>query len=125
MNKKYIPYYISRAILSSIFAILIAGFSWIAIIIALVLFGFFLLYLHSGWFKVEDENPFFPLRRDAHAQDIQRKALILAVFVGFAAYFGLSLLSSQLDLSIAFRSIALPMAVIVYFATQFWLFSRA
>lgn len=125
MKQKYLPYYISRAILSSIFAVLIAGFNWVAIIIALALFGFFLLYLHSGWFMIEEGNPFFPLRRDVHAQDIQRKALILAVFVGFLAYFGLSLLSFELDLSIAFRSIALPAAVIVYFATQFLLFSRA
>ena len=125
MNKKYLPYYISRALLSAILAVLIVGFSWVTIIIALVFFGFFLLYIHSGWFKIEEENLLFPLRRDARAQDIQRKALILAVFVGLVTYFGLPLISSHFDLSMTIRNIALPSAVIVYFATQFLLLSRA
>lgn len=125
MNKKYLAYYISRALLSAIFAVLIAGFSWVAIIIAIFMFGFFLLYLHSGWFKIENDKPFFPLRRDSRGQLIQRKALIIAILVGLLINVTLMLVSPNLDLSLVIRSITIPSAVIVYFISQFLLLSRA
>lgn len=123
MKKQFLPYYISRAILSVVFALLVAGPSWNAAVFALVLFGGFLLYLHSGWFQVDLQNPFFPLRRDTHGQLVQRKALILAVVAGLLLY-GISL---QLPGSFGLVSgqAALSGAIVTYFIAQFVLFVRA
>ena len=124
MKKEFLPYYVSRAILSTVVAILFLGFNWKAAILAVVFFGFFLLYLHSGWFTVDSNNPFTPLRRDTHAQLIQRKALIIALLAGLATYFALSLSSQFNALSIS-GNVAVAAAVIAYFATQFVLFIRS
>ena len=40
MKKEYMPYYISRAILSSIFAVIIMGLNWKAALLAVVFFVF-------------------------------------------------------------------------------------
>jgi hypothetical protein len=125
MKKGYLPYYISRALLSALFAVLIAGFTWKAIIITVVFFGFFLLYLHSGWFMVDAENALLPLRRDTRGQLVQRKALIVAVVVGLLSYFLLAFLSGRLGLTLLSGNIALALAVIAYFSSQFIFFSRA
>ena len=124
MIKQYLPYYISRALLSAVFALLVVGFNWKAIPIMIVLFGFFLLYLHSGWFRVDPEKSFFPLRRDTRAQLIQRKALIIAVIAGLVTYFGLLLLSSYFGLTLLAGNIALAAAVLAYFISQFGLLPR-
>lgn len=73
MKREFLPYYISRLILSSIFSVLMLGFNWKALILTLVFFCLFLLYLHSGWFHVDLTNPFLPLRRDSRGQLIQRR----------------------------------------------------
>lgn len=124
MKKQYLPYYISRALLSAIFAIIVVGFDWKALLITAVIFGFFLLYLHSGWFRIDSENPLFPIRRDTRGQQIQRKALIIAIVLGLAVYFSLSLLSNQPDLISLAGSISLVIAMIAYFTSQFVLFTR-
>jgi hypothetical protein len=82
-----------------------------------------LLYLHSGWFQVDLQNPFLPLRRDTHGQLVQRKALILAVVAGLLLY-GISL---QLPGSFGLVSgkAALSGAIVTYFIAQFVLFVRA
>ena len=125
MKKEYLPYYLSRALLSALFAVLIAGFTWKTIIIAVLFFGFFLLYLHSGWFRIDAENALLLLRRDTRGQLIQRKALIIAVVVGLAAYFLLVFISGRLGLTLLSGNIAFAFAVISYFASQFILLSRA
>jgi hypothetical protein len=125
MKKQFLPYYISRALISAVISIAIVGFDWKAILLTLAFFAFFLLYLHSGWFRVEPQNGFFPLRRDDHGQQVQRKALIAAVVSGLITYFGLSLVASQLDLALVSGQIALGIAVLAYFATQFTLFAKA
>jgi hypothetical protein len=122
MKKQFLPYYLSRALLSAVFAIVLAGFTWKAFIIALVFFGLFLLYLHSGWFEVRTENKLFPLRRDSRGQLIQRKALIYAVILGVIAYFSLTLALSSFD--IASGNIAFAIAVIAYFTSQFVLLAK-
>lgn len=86
MKKDFYPYYISRAILSCVFALLVMGLNWMAILLATVLFGLFLLYLHSGWFRVDLDHLFFPLRRDVRGQEIQRKALIVSIITGVLIY---------------------------------------
>jgi hypothetical protein len=124
MKKQFLPYYISRAILSAVFAIIVVGFNWKAILFTAVLFGFFLLYLHSGWFGVDSENPLFPLRRDTRGQLIQRKALIIAIVLGLVTFFSLSLLPNQSDLISISGNISIAMAIIAYFTSQFVLFRR-
>jgi hypothetical protein len=124
MKKELLPFYISRAILSSIFSILVMGFTWKALLLAMMFFGGFLLYLHSGWFSVDLSHPFTPLRRDPRGLEIQRKALIASVVLGMLIY----LLSSPLSGLIGFAltgNIAISMSVVTYFATQFILFARA
>ncbi len=121
MKREFLPYYISRLVLSSIFSVLVLGFNWEALILTLVFFGLFLLYLHSGWFSVDLTNPFLPLRRDSRGELIQRKALILSIIVGFSLY----LLSSTFGFVLISGNIAVAIAIVTYFASQFLLFSKA
>jgi hypothetical protein len=123
MKKEYLPYYISRALLSAVFAVLINGFTWIAALVAVIMFGLFLLYLHSGWFKIDVEKPLMPLRRDTRGQDIQRKALIAAVVTGMVIYLSSTLLPELIGISTA-GNIALAIAILTYFLTQFILLAR-
>jgi hypothetical protein len=123
MKKEFTPYYISRALLSFVFSILVMGFTWKAIVFATVLFGLFLLYLHSGWFSIDLRVPLAPLRRDARGQEIQRKALIASVVVGMLIYLSSSQLSGLMGLSLS-GNIALSIGIITYFVTQFILFAR-
>jgi hypothetical protein len=124
MKKEFKPFYISRAILSSIFSILVMGFTWKALFLAIMFFGGFLLYLHSGWFSIDLSHPFMPLRRDPRGLEIQRKALIVSVVLGML----ISLFSFQLagfiGLSLS-GNVALSIGILTYFVTQFILFAHA
>jgi hypothetical protein len=122
MKRQFLPYYISRALISVVVPVLIFGFTWKSLLFGVVLFGFFLLYLHSGWFQVDPTNGLFPLRRDARGQQAQRKALIIAVCAGLVAYFALSWFSVQAGLASA---IPFTVGVLAYFASQFVLLARA
>ena len=124
MKRQYLLYYISRIMLSVILAIVIAGVNWKALLLTIIFFAFFLIFLHSGWFSVDPENKFLPLRRDARGQFIQRKALIASIVLGLVSYFSLSLASIFLGPARISGNIALGVAVVTYFATQFVLFTR-
>ena len=100
------------------------GFTWKALVFTSVLFGLFLLYLHSGWFSIDLKYPLFPLRRDTRGQTIQRKALIASVSVGLLLYIFSSQLSGLVGITIA-GNIALLIAIVTYFVTQFVLLARA
>ncbi|PID86537.1 MAG: hypothetical protein CSA11_10760 [Chloroflexi bacterium] len=125
MKKEFLPYYISRAILSGALAIVIFGMSWQAIPLSIFFFSLFWLYLHSGWFKIDLTHPFFPLRRDQRAQLVQRKALIAALVVGVLTFIGQTFLSDLLPLPLLSVNLAIPLAIVVYFIMQFVLLSRA
>jgi hypothetical protein len=124
MKKDFSLYYISRAILSCLFAILLMGWNWRAILVASVLFSLFYLYLHSGWFQVDPQSPLMPLRRDERGRQVQRKALISAIVTGVLAYLLLALTIFPPALAQAAGGIALSLAILVYFIMQFALFSR-
>ncbi len=98
---------------------LILGFSWKAVLLAVVFFGLFLLYLHSGWFSIDLSNPLMPLRRDSRGQLVQRKAMILSIVVGLLIYLGSFQLSSYLGTPLVSGNIAIAAAVITYFTAQF------
>lgn len=125
MKREFIPYYLSRAALSAIFAILVMGFTWKAAVATVVLFGLFLLYLHSGWFQVDPEHPLTPLRRDERGRQIQRNALIAAVTVGILIYIILTQVPSLSGSSIIAGPLVLASGILTYFITQFILFARA
>lgn len=124
MKKEFIPYYLSRAVLSLVFSALVVGFNWKAVLLSILFFGLFLLYLHSGWFTVDLSHPFTPLRRDLRGQEIQRKALIVSVIVGLLVYFFSFHLSGLVGLSLS-GNIALSGGILTYFIAQFVLFARA
>ncbi len=124
MKKEFLPYYISRAILSLVFALLVMGIHWKAMLFAIILFGLFLLYLHSGWFSIDRRTPLTPLRRDPRGQEIQRKALIASVVVGTLIYLLTPLLTGIIGFPLS-GNIALSVGIFTYFATQFVLFVRA
>ena len=125
MKREYIPYYLSRAALSVIFAILVMGFTWKAVLVAIVLFGLFLLYLHSGWFPIDPSHPLTPLRRDERGRHIQRNALIAAISVGLLIYLIASQASHLFGWSLIAGPLALSLSMITYFIAQFILFARA
>lgn len=125
MKKEFFPYYISRAVLSGIFGILVFGFSWKASIFTAVTFTLFLLYLHSGWFQIDRRSPWFPVRRDERGQQVQRKALIAAILTGAVFYAIFSLASQWYLLPSIGSSLALILAILAYFLTQFFLLAKA
>jgi hypothetical protein len=125
MKREYLPYYISRAVISLLFSLLVFGFSWKALFLSVILFGLFLLYLHSGWFSVDVKNPLFPLRRDSRGLMIQRKALIVSIITGLLTYFLLTYLSGFLNLALISGSLAFCFAIVAYFVSQFVFFIRA
>ena len=124
MKKEFLPYYVSRAVLSLLFSILVMGFTWKALLFAILFFAGFLLYLHSGWFSIDLRTPFAPLRRDLRGREIQRKALITAVIVGLVVHLAASPLSALTGLALS-GGIALSVGIVAYFATQFALFASA
>jgi hypothetical protein len=125
MRKEFIPFYISRAVLSVVFSLVVFGVSWKAMLSAIVFFTLFLLYLHSGWFSIDPSRPLTPIRRDERAKEIQRKALIAAVTVGLLLYVILPQANTYRGLSLIAGPLALSFGVITYFITQFILLARA
>ena len=125
MKKVFMPYYLSRAIFSAIFAVLVMGITWKALLMAFVLFGLFLLYLHSGWFSIDLRHPLVPLRRDSRGLFIQRKALIISVCVGLLIYLFSAQVATFFGLQIIAGNMILVIAIITYFISQFVFFMRA
>ena len=124
MKRQFIPYYLSRAALSLVLGVVVLGFSWKAAALAACFFGFFLVYLHSGWFEVDPSRPWFPLRRDERGREIQRKALIAALVSGVIIFVLLTAIPISASLTLAAGPLAVALGACVYFATQFALFAR-
>lgn len=122
MKRAYLPYYVSRAVLSAALSLLLLGLTWKAVALAAILFALFLLYLHSGWFTVDLSTPFFPLRRDERAREAQREALIAAVVAGVLVLVATSMFTTSLASAAA--PLAFSLAVLAYFASQFVLLAR-
>jgi len=125
MKKEFLPYYISRFILSAVFSILVWDLSLTSVLMTIMFFGLFLFYLHSGWFSIDLGNPFFPLRRDSHGQEIQRKALVASVVISLLLYTISILLSSLMGIPLINGNIALSIGIVAYFIAQFTFFIKA
>ena len=125
MRKDLLPYYLSRAAISIAFALIVAGISWIAAVLALAMFAMFLLYAHSGWYPVDTSHPLTPIRRDERALLVQRKALIAAIIVGMVIYLAATLAAASLGYILVPGRLILPLSVLAYFLTTFYLLARA
>ena len=125
MKKIFLPYYVSRGILSALIAYVVFGASWLALLAAIALFALFSLYLHSGWFRVDPSQPLTPLRRDERARALQRKSLIAAIVIGLLLYIFLPLLNPRLGVSILPGPVSLSLGVLTYFVTQFFLLAKS
>ncbi len=125
MKKEFFPYYISRFILSAVFSILVWDLTLTSALMTIVFFGLFLFYLHSGWFSIDLGNPFFPLRRDSHGQEIQRKALVASIIISLLLYLISMPLSSLMGIPLITGNIALSIGIFTYFIAQFTFFIKA
>jgi hypothetical protein len=125
MKREFVPYYLSRAALSAIFALVVMGLNWKALLLAIVLFGLFLLYLHSGWFQVDPSRPLTPIRRDERGQQAQRKALIAAITVSLLIYLILPKAFALFGLALVVGPFVLMFGIVTYFVTQFILLAKA
>jgi hypothetical protein len=124
MKREFIPYYVSRAVLSLVLAVVVLGLTWQAAALAACFFAFFLVYLHSGWFEVDPSRPWFPLRRDERGREIQRKALIAALVSGVIVFVLLTAIPFSASPALAAGPLAMVLGACVYFGTQFVLFAR-
>ncbi|RPJ23686.1 MAG: hypothetical protein EHM33_20165 [Chloroflexi bacterium] len=124
MKKEFLPYYISRFILSIVISILVWHFTWMAALLTFVFFGLFLLYLHSGWFSIDLSTPLYPLRLDSHGREVQRKALIFAVTLSLLLYTFAVPLSNFIGIPLISGHTARSVGIITYFLTQFTLYIK-
>ena len=122
MRRDLLPYYVTRALLSAGFAGLIGGLTWKAALAAVAMFAGFVIYASSGWFVVDPRRPLLPLRRDERGRQIQHRALQLAVTAGCV---GFVVLEAAAPLAWTAGRIALSLAIVTYFVTQFTLLARA
>jgi hypothetical protein len=116
-------YYISRAIVAIVFGSLfaLAGSPWwLALLIGMAAFAWFLYAPHSGRYAVHPELGVTALRRDERTQVITDKAaknafvVIVLALVAAAAYFGAAVPAAAIHWT-------LVLGVIIYFASDFWL----
>ena len=124
MKRVFLPYYVSRLVLSLILAALVFGITWKALLLAALFFALFLLYLHSGWFQVDTSRPLFPLGRDERGREVQRRALIAALVGGVLVFVILSALPLALPAAVEIGPIAMMLGAVVYFGVEFFLLAR-
>src|SRR4030042_5308839 len=122
MKRQFLPYYVSRAVLSLALSALVLGLTWKALLLAAFFFALFVLYLHSGWFQVDAANPWFPLRRDERGREVQRKALIAALVSGAALFMLFTALPFSVPPGLSAGPLAMVLASCVYFGVPFALF---
>ncbi len=124
MKKEYLPYYISRLVISAVFALLVFGFDWKALVFTAAIFCLFLLYLHSGWFNLDPSNPLFPIRRDDRGTQIQRKALLAAISCGILLFGFMQIITLPFVPPQVYGQLALALGIVIYFSTQFYLLAK-
>ena len=126
MNKEWLPYYLSRAVLSIAFALAfihLGGLVWLGIVLGMLSFAGFIWYAHGGHYVVDFFSPLMPLRRDARGKAIRDQAVVAAVTVGGVAFFLLFLARNLLGWHFNLDSIALLVGVITYFVVSNYLYA--
>lgn len=118
-------YYISRAVISAALGVLLAltGLEWwLAALLGLMVFAFFVYAPHSGRYAVHPELGVTALRRDERTQGINDKAarnafvVTMLVIAGMAIYFGAI---AAVSVPIAALKWTLALGVLVYFVSDF------
>jgi uncharacterized membrane protein len=118
-------YYVSRAIVSIVFGMLFYTSGspwWIAILIGLAAFAWFLWAPRSGRYAVHPELGVTALRRDERTQQINDHAarngfVVLGITVAIlSVYFGSVL---QTDVPVHILNYALILGAVTYFASDF------
>lgn len=120
-------YYISRICLSILFAAFMALLGlpwWAAVLIGILLIGFFIWAPRSGRYYVQPEGGVSALRRDERTQAINLRAglngfvgVMLAIG-GLDIYYGAL---QQSDVPANVLSLLLVLGVLIYFISDFWM----
>jgi hypothetical protein len=127
MDKKLMPYYLSRTALSIAFSYLlfVTGSPILnSMLIGGLLIALFLYAPHSGRYSVHPEFALTPLRRDEHTQTINdaaaRNAFVVSMLVISAAviYFGSF---GAVTISISLIKMVVAIGALTYFISDFWL----
>ena len=127
MDKKLMPYYLSRTALSIAFGFLlfVTGSPLLhSIIIGGLLIALFLYAPHSGRYSVHPEFVLTPLRRDEHTQTINnvaaRNAFVVSMLVisAIVIYFGSF---GAVNISISIIKMVVAIGALTYFISDFWL----
>ncbi len=120
-------YYVSRAVIATAFGALFAltGSSWwVAVLIGLLVFAFFLWAPRSGRYAVHPELGVTALRRDERTQTINDKAARNAFVASMLAlgaliiYFGAF---APTTVPIAVLKLILALGAMTYFVSDLWL----
>ena len=118
-------YYVSRAVISAALTVLLAltGLEWwMAALLGVIVFAFFVWAPHSGRYSVHPELGVTALRRDERTQVINDKAarnafvVTMLAIAGTAIYFGAI---AAVSVPIAMLKWTLVLGVLVYFVSDF------
>jgi len=127
MDKKLMPYYLSRTALSIAFGFLLfvtGSPLWNAILIGGIILVFFLWAPHGGRYSVHPEFGVTARRRDEHTQTINdaaaRNAFVVSmlVFSVIVIYFGSF---GAVAISIGIIKMVVAIGALTYFISDFWL----
>jgi len=127
MDKKLMPYYLSRIAISIAFGYLlfVMGSPILnSILIGGLLIAWFLYAPHSGRYSVHPEFGLTPLRRDEHTQMINnvaaRNAFVVSMLTisALVIYFGSM---GAVNISIGTIEIVVAIGALTYFISDFWL----
>lgn len=128
MKRELTVYYISRAVLSALLAVLLVGQGsfvwWVGVVFGVLLYAGFLYYAHSGHYLIDPGMPLIPLRRDDRAMQVRDRALVAAVAVGGVSFAVLSIVGLWLPISVSLNAVAVALAIGAYFGVSEWLFAH-
>ena len=119
-------YYLSRAILALLFAILFiaAGAPWWAgILLGAGIMAFYIWAPKSGRYTVQSEAGVTPLRRDERSRDITNKAARNALLITVLALAFISLYYGNIansDVPVHILDLIVLLAIASYFISDFW-----
>ncbi len=120
-------YYVSRAILSIVFGavFLLAGSAWwIAVLVAAIAFGWFLIAPHIGRYAVHPELGVTALRRDERTQVVNDKAARNAFVISMLAVAAVAIYYEALaagSVPVDVIKWLLVLGAVAYYASVFWL----
>src|SRR3990170_585048 len=114
-------YYLSRAVLSAAFSLLLyltGAAWWMAVLLGVITFAFFLWAPHSGRYAVHPELGVTALRRDERTQGINDRSARNAFIVTMLAVAGAALYSGRYtpaEVPVSFLNYTLILGVLIYY----------